>query len=90
MLEKSKSFAKEFLEIIENQKRKLNEEYELDQQAWQQKYIKEYFLFVESMSKPNKPKDGKRFSTKENPKGYLTRIHQQIRWKVLVTIVVEQ
>lgn len=33
MLEKAKNFAKEFLGIIEGQKRKLSEEYELDLQA---------------------------------------------------------
>lgn len=36
MLEKSKNFAKEFLETIQKQKRKLNEEYELDLQAAQE------------------------------------------------------
>ncbi|KAI8970403.1 hypothetical protein BDF20DRAFT_826051 [Mycotypha africana] len=62
MLEKSKNFVKEFLGIIEGQKRKLNEEYELDLQALQaeqKKYTTEDFLFVESMSEPNKSKNWK-------------------------------
>lgn len=59
-LEKSKNFAKEFLEIIESQKRKLNEERELNLQAQQKRYTTEDFLFIESMSEPNKPKDWKK------------------------------
>ncbi|KAI8968427.1 hypothetical protein BDF20DRAFT_839533 [Mycotypha africana] len=39
MLEKAKNFAKEFLGIIENQKRKLSEEYELDLQAYTKEKI---------------------------------------------------
>ncbi|KAI8079701.1 uncharacterized protein B0P05DRAFT_469639, partial [Gilbertella persicaria] len=63
MLEKTKNFAKEFLGIIEGQKRKLNEEYELDLQALEaqkKKYTTEDFLFIESMSVPNKSRNWKK------------------------------
>ncbi|KAI8359885.1 hypothetical protein EDC96DRAFT_595833 [Choanephora cucurbitarum] len=63
MLEKAKNFAKEFLGIIEGQKRKLSEEYELDLQsleAQKKKYTADDFQFIESMSVPNKPRNWKK------------------------------
>ncbi|PHZ17102.1 uncharacterized protein RHIMIDRAFT_309933 [Rhizopus microsporus ATCC 52813] len=72
MLEKSKKIAKEFLETIQGQKRKLNEEYELDLQAsqeQQQKYTREDFLFIESMSEPNKPKSWRKIFNAGKAKG---------------------
>lgn len=72
MPEKSKNFAKEFLEIIDGQKRKLNEEYELDLQAsqtQQKKYTTEDILFIESMSEPNKSKKWKNIFNAGKVKG---------------------
>ncbi|KAI8637001.1 hypothetical protein BD408DRAFT_354547 [Parasitella parasitica] len=72
MLEKSQNFAKEFLGIIEGQKRKLNEEYELDLQALEaqkKKYTTEDFLFIESMPEPNKSKNWKKIFNAGKIKG---------------------
>ncbi|KAI9355222.1 hypothetical protein BD770DRAFT_324206, partial [Pilaira anomala] len=62
MLEMSKNVAKELLETMQHQKRKLYSEYDLDQQTLQteqQKYTAEDFQFIEIISKPNKSKNWK-------------------------------
>jgi hypothetical protein len=70
MLEKSKNIAKEFLGIIEGQKRKLNEAYEVDPQASQQKkYTTEDIFFIESMSEPNKSRKWKKIFNAGKVKG---------------------
>jgi hypothetical protein len=73
MMEKSKIYAKEFLETIQSQKRKLNAEYELDiqgSQKQQQKYSAKDFLFVERMSEPNKPKNWKNIFNEGKAEGF--------------------
>jgi hypothetical protein len=72
MLEMSKSVAKELLETIQHQKRKLDSEYDFDQQTLQtqqQKYTAKDFQFIKTMSKPNKSKNWKDIFNKGKANG---------------------